>query len=31
VIAFGYPESEESRHLGAPRPPLAELVHQERW
>jgi len=31
VIAFGYPESEESRHLGAPRTPLSELVHEERW
>ena len=30
-IAFGYPESEQSRHLGAPRTPLAELVHEERW
>ena len=31
VIAFGYPESEESRHMGAARTPLAELVHDERW
>ena len=31
VIAFGYPESEESRHLGAPRTPLADVVHYERW
>jgi len=31
VIAFGYPESEASRHRNVPRTPLAELVHQERW
>jgi nitroreductase len=31
VITFGYPESEESRHRGIARTPLAELVHEERW
>ena len=31
VISFGYPESEESRHRGVARTPLAELVHEERW
>jgi len=31
VISFGYPESEESRHRGVARTPLAELVHHERW
>ncbi|MCH7718742.1 MAG: nitroreductase family protein [Chloroflexi bacterium] len=31
VLAFGYPESEESLHRGIPRTPLAELVHHERW
>ena len=27
VITFGCPESEESRHRGVPRTPLADLVH----
>lgn len=31
VITFGYPESEESRHRGIARTPLADLVHRERW
>ena len=31
VLAFGYPESEESLHRGISRTPLAELVHYERW
>jgi nitroreductase len=31
VLAFGYPESEESLHRGVPRVPLADLVHFERW
>ncbi len=31
VITFGYPESEESRHRGIARTPLADLVHYERW
>jgi nitroreductase len=31
VITFGYPESEESRHRGIARNPLADLVHHERW
>ena len=31
VLAFGYPESEESRHRGIPRTALSELVHYERW
>ncbi len=31
VLAFGYPASEESRHRGIARTPMAELVHNERW
>ncbi|MGB2694924.1 MAG: nitroreductase family protein [Dehalococcoidia bacterium] len=31
VIAFGYPESEQSLHRGVARTPLPELVHEERW
>ena len=31
VLAFGYPESEASRHRGVARTPLSELVHEERW
>jgi nitroreductase len=31
VITFGYPGSEESRHRGIARTPLADLVHEERW
>ena len=31
VLAFGYPESQESMHRGVARTPLTELVHEERW
>ncbi len=31
LLAFGYPESEESRHRGIARNAMKELVHQERW
>jgi nitroreductase len=31
VIAFGYPESEESLHRGGARKATADLVHEERW
>jgi nitroreductase len=30
LLAFGYPEP-GAKHGGAPRLPLAELVHEERW
>lgn len=31
LLAFGYPESEASRHRGVARTPVEELVHEERW
>ena len=31
VLAFGHPASEESRHRGIARTPVAELTHIERW
>ena len=31
LLAFGYPESEESRHRGIARNPVNEIVHHERW
>ncbi len=31
LLAFGYPESEESRHRGIARNPITDLVHNERW
>lgn len=31
LLAFGYPESEESRHRGVARNMLDDIVHQERW
>jgi nitroreductase len=31
LIAFGYPESEESRHRGVARNAMDDIVHQERW
>ncbi len=31
LLAFGYPESEESRHRGVTRNAMDDIVHQERW
>ncbi len=31
LVAFGYPESEESRHRGVTRNAMDDIVHQERW
>ena len=31
LLAFGYPESEESRHRGIARNAMPDLVHNERW
>ncbi len=31
LLAFGYPESEESRHRGVTRNAMGDIVHQERW
>lgn len=31
LLAFGYPESEESRHRGVTRNAMVDIVHQERW
>ena len=31
LLAFGYPESEESRHRGVTRNAMEDVVHQERW
>ena len=31
LLAFGYPESEESRHRGIARNSMTDLVHQDRW
>jgi len=31
LLAFGYPESEESRHRGIARNSMTDLVHKERW
>ena len=31
LLAFGYPESEESRHRGVTRNAMDDIVHRERW